>query len=133
MKKLKILLIVGLVLALALPVYARIVKVPQITLTVAADGTSDSDTLNPINGRVTNMVLVIPDWTNTVTATLTITDADSADIFTEASLAQDSTHIFDQLWDKIPISGAYTVTVTLSGVPGAGGGDCTFSMTYEEG
>jgi len=71
-------------------------------------------------GRLTRCFLVIPNFTNAVTTTITIIDGDSNTLFTSDTLARNTTHDLKTL--DVVVYDTCTVTLTLSGVPGGTGG-----------
>jgi len=104
-------------------------KTPAQTETFGAAETVKSFTVaSPVekNSRISRAFVTIPDWTNTVTLVLKITDADGNTLYESSALAQDTTHDLTEI-DAI-IDGEITITLTLSGVPGAGGGDVAVSL-----
>lgn len=69
----------------------------------------------------------VPNWTNAVTLTIALTEADGATLFSEAGIARNTkAHIvplYDAINWAIPLDGIITVTLTLSGAPGGSGGN----------
>jgi len=74
------------------------------------------------------IVLTLPAWTNDVTATFSIENSNDDEIYSNAALARGTTHIMAV---EKPLVGKNTVKITLSGVPGTGGGNTvtTFYLT----
>ena len=105
----------------------ELILLPLQTLAFGATGTTQSFALNG-RGLIHSIVLVVPNFTNAVTATLTITNQDGVEIYNSTAKARNATYALTQLWDKVPIVGSNTVTVTLSGVAGGTGGDVTVSI-----
>lgn len=104
-------------------------KTPVKAITIGAAETTGNFTILG-NALVHTITVQIPDWTNTVTLTLTIADVDSVNIYTSSALAQNTNHIITDLKDSIPIWGVNTFTATLSGVPGGTGGDVSISIYF---
>lgn len=74
----------------------------------------------------------IPNWTNIVTLTIALTEADGATLFSEAAIVRDTkAHIvpvYDSVNWAIPLDGIITVTLTLSGAPGGTGGNVVTTL-----
>jgi len=81
-----------------------------------------------INGWIGKMIVVTPDFTNPVTATITIVDPDNITVYTSAAINENSTTPLGDLigsakTGEIPIGEhPWKITCTLSGAAGAGGG-----------
>ena len=71
------------------------------------------------------IVLTLPDWTNTVSATLSIENVNGDELYSNGTLAQNATHV---MATSTPLIGINTVKITLSGVPGGTGGDTDTSL-----
>ena len=100
-------------------VHKTIQKADPQTISIASDKTVGNFTICAW-ALTHTIVVVLPDWTNSVTATLSIENDDSNEIYSVASLAKDSTHVIAV---EKPLVGTNTVIITLSGVPGGTGGD----------
>lgn len=90
------------------------------TCTFAATGTTFTWKLQE-NGVIDMAIIVTPNFTNAVTTVVTITDTDGYTIWTSDAFPENSTSVRPGI--NIPSDYNYTVTVTLSGVAGVGGGD----------
>jgi hypothetical protein len=91
-------------------------------LAFTSTSTTNSYTLQ-CNGQ-TNMVLVeMPNFTNAITATLTVSDENGVTIMTKAAIAENANTMLDATddFDKA-MAGTYTVLITLSGAAGGTGG-----------
>ena len=66
-------------------------------------------------------MLVIPNFTNVVTTTMEIKDEDNYVMISKAGVARNTTTKYSGS-DAFLHSGAGTLTLTLSGVPGGSGG-----------
>lgn len=98
-----------------------IVVTPQRAMAIGASGTTNSFTLRACT-TVHSLSVKLPNYTNSVTGTLTITDANSYEVYSYDSIAKNATtHIYN-LDDVIALDGLYTVLLTLSGAPGGSGG-----------
>lgn len=107
-----------------------IIVIPAQSFVIGAAETSDNFTLEG-NGKIHSYTITLPNYTNAVTGTLSIADADGYEIYSKASIAKNtSTNVYN-LGDVIPIYGTVTVTLTLSGVPGGSGGTATIKMRME--
>ncbi len=71
-------------------------------------------------GTLNMLVFKVPNWTNVVTAVVTITNADGYVIYTSPARDRNNTYVTSSL--DVPIQANNVVTVTLSGVPGGTGG-----------
>lgn len=108
-------------------------RVPLLALTFgASDTTKTSDRISENEGvhqgKCTHIKVTLPDWTNSVTATLAILDSDGDVIFSQASIAENQTLV---IADKsIPLIEKERVRITLSGAPGGTGGTVTVRLYY---
>jgi hypothetical protein len=82
------------------------------------------------NARVGQINVAIPNWTNTVSATLTIVDSDAFTVYTSNAMTQNTSHHIVDMQNQILIYGSTTWTFTLSGVPGGAGGNLTFNAYF---
>lgn len=78
---------------------------------------------------VHTIILTLPNWTNPVTATLSIENSDGDELYSHSGLAENDTHEFAV---DVALVGTNTVKITLSGVPGGTGGN-TVTTLYLEG
>jgi hypothetical protein len=72
------------------------------------------------NGSMTDLAVVMPNFTNAITGTLTIEDEDGVVLYTKAAIARNATTIVNTL--SVPVDRNYIGRLTLSGAGGAGGG-----------
>jgi hypothetical protein len=100
------------------------------TLSFGATDTTKSFTVDGY-GKIHSIVAVVPDFTNTVTATITLSNANSQTFYTSDALTKNNTHIIQNLRSYVPVYGTNTLTVTLSGVPGGSGGSVAISIYME--
>lgn len=99
----------------------------------------DTATLN-INGVIEQIEIEISTFTNGgETMTITIASAQNASLFSEASLADATTHLKQALSNKATqdadfnpalVEGELTLTGTISGDPGASGGTVDVTIFY---
>lgn len=87
-----------------------------------------------IKGEVIKFVLVLPDWTNTVTAVVSMNNADGKEVFADDSRAQNEEYDITLDRNECIILGQADeeFVVTLSGVPGGSGGTATVTVYAEE-
>ncbi len=109
----------------AVKIHKTLYKTDPKTVAIAADATVGSFTIHAW-ALTHTIVLVLPDWTNAVTAIISIENSDGNEIYASSSLAESSTHI---LSTEKPLVGTNTIKITLSGVPGGGGGN-TITTIY---
>jgi hypothetical protein len=88
-----------------------------------------SDTADNVNGTIVAIKVVTTDTEDGITYTVAITDANSASLFSEAAMADNSQHWRDARSDKnprdadfnpIPVASTLTCTITPSAAPDAG-------------
>jgi len=94
-------------------------KTIEDTQSFAATGTTKSWTLTA-NALTHTIIVDVPDFTNGITVTLSITNSDSHEIYASAALAENTLHVIKA---EVPLVGANTILLTLSGVAGGSGGD----------
>ena len=99
---------------------AIVVTEPR-AMAIGAAATTNSFTLRAV-ATVHSLSVKLPNYTNTITGTLSITDANSFEIYSKATIAKNATTHICNLDDVIALDGLYTVLLTLSGVPGGSGG-----------
>ncbi len=97
-----------------LHLHDKLVKTAAKTVAIAADATAASFTVLA-SAKTHIIILKLPDWTNAVTATLSIENSDGNEIYSEDALAKDTTHV---MITSRPLVGKNTVKITLTGVPG---------------
>lgn len=91
-----------------------LVKAPRTSLVFATGDTVKSFTINA-NAFTHTMILEMPAFSGAVvTGTLSIENADSVELYSEAGLAENTDHI---MFAKRPLVGDSTVKVTLSEDP----------------
>lgn len=109
----------------------RIVKHSPVTLSFGAAETTKTWAFSYFNGYMVSMIVVVPNWTNTVTCTLSIVNGESRAVYTSAALAQNASYY---IYPSFPVAvETYTLTATLSGVPGGSGGNVIITAYFEEG
>ena len=102
-------------------------KTPRTSVTIAATGTTFDTTVSKYEGVITRYILELPNYTNTVTTTLSILDPNGVTIYSGAAHAQNANY-------SIPVdveldsSQDYTVRLTLSGAAGGSGGTAYFTF-----
>jgi len=92
------------------------------TFAFAATGTQLTSLIHE-NGSISLMVIEVPNFTNTITITVTVLDTDGDTLWESGSLAKNSTVRRTGL--SIPVDYGYTIQVDLSGVAGGSGGTVT--------
>lgn len=102
-----------------LHLHDKLVKTKKEVVAIAAGATVGSFTLL-MSALTHTIVLILPNWTNAVTATISIENSDGDEIYSNSGLAENQTHVI--VVEK-PLVGLNTVKITLSGVPGGAGGD----------
>ena len=105
----------------------EITMVPKQTLAFDEDDTVKTFTMN-VRGLLHTIVMKVANFTNVVTATLTIANSNSDDIYDSTAKAKNATYVLNELLDKVPLVGDHTVTVTLSGAAGGTGGDVEVTL-----
>ena len=86
------------------------------TITMLAAGTTEVTTTLPINGIIGTLILVLPDSTNAVTCTVSVRDEDGYELYSAATLADNTTHVKAKI--DVLVAGAVTIGLTASGAPG---------------
>lgn len=91
--------------------------------------TADIDPALGIKGEVVKLVVTLPDWTNTVTAVISMANSDSKDVFASDPHVQNDEYDITLIGDECIILGktGEKWKVTLSGVPGGSGGTVTLT------
>lgn len=90
----------------------------KFTLALGAAETSKSvDFIR--EGEINGLFVRVPNFTNAVTATISVLDADGYEFVVSSALARNADHRVSAAW---PLPGAQTLKVTLSGAPGGSGG-----------
>jgi hypothetical protein len=90
----------------------------------AATGTTATATIHE-NGYLTDYILVAPNFTNSVTSTLSIADDSTSPvtIWTGDAKNENATSVVNSL--SVPVDRGFTITCTISGVAGGTGGTVT--------
>jgi len=91
----------------------------KYTLSFGSSDTSKSKSVSFI-GKIEQIHLRVPNWTNTVTGTLTIEDVDGYEIYNSGAKDQNANYNIDRE-QLVPANSK--VIFTLSGAPGGSGGD----------
>jgi hypothetical protein len=100
---------------------------PRTAVSIAATGTTFDTTVAKYEGVITRYILEVPNYTNDVTTTLSIIDANSVTIFAGAAHAKNANY-------SIPVdvevdgSQTYTLRLTLSGAAGGTGGTAYITL-----
>jgi hypothetical protein len=83
-------------------------------------------------GLLKHLHLVVPAFTNVVTATVTITDSSGRILWTSAAKAKGTSYNLESEteWIDQVIAGDLTMKVTVSGVAGGSGGTVTAVLRY---
>ena len=114
----------------------------QLTYPNGATGATLTDTssLSNINGTIEQIEIEISTFTNgSVTATVTVASEQNATLYTEATLADATTHLKQALSNKATQDadfnpaltvGDLTLTGVISGDPGASGGTIDVTVFY---
>ena len=105
-------------------------SLPVQTLAFGDTDTTKNFTISG-NGKVHTLIVELPNFTNDVTATVTVTDQNSYDIYAKASLAKNDKHVITGASGYIYLDGVSTVTITLSGQPGGTGGNVKVKIAVE--
>lgn len=105
-------------------IHKHLYQTDEYEKAIAADATVGSFTINA-NALTHTIVCFLPNWTNAVTGTLSITNSDSREIYSIAALAKNTVHVLAVVK---PLVGTNTITITLSGVPGGAGGTTATSL-----
>jgi len=95
------------------PVYRKELS----TITIASGGTTEVTIDESLNGIIGTIVATVNNTTNSVTATLSIRDEDSAVLYSKAAIAENDITVLSGV--DVLTAGALTVGVTPSGDPGA--------------
>lgn len=93
-------------------------KTDENTQTFGITGTTKTYTIYA-NALTHTLIVVIPDYSNTITTTITIDNADSNEIYNSTGLTQNTTHVIAV---EKPLVGLNTITITLEGNAGGSAG-----------
>ena len=106
-------------------IHRTLYQTPEWEEAIASDAKTCSFTIRA-NALTHTIVCFLPNWTNTVTGQITITNSDDREIYASAdTLAKNTVHVLAAVK---PIVGINTITITLSGVPGGSGGTTATSI-----
>lgn len=96
-----------------------------------ASDTAKDQALLPIQ-LIKHLHVVVPDFTNSVTATVTIEDGDGRVLWTSAAKAKGASYNLEseEEWYDQVISSDLSIVVTLSGAPGGTGGTVEVLLRY---
>jgi len=75
-----------------------------------------------LEGVLHQAFMRVPNFTNVVTATLTIQDEDGFELFNSGAKAKGADYLLAPVPELLLLAGKITISVTLSGVPGGDGG-----------
>lgn len=76
-------------------------------------------------GYLTTLIVKVPNFTNAITVTAAVSDADGNEIASESAIAKNATKVIHMENEYCPCYGTTTITLTLSGVAGGAGGNIT--------
>jgi hypothetical protein len=95
--------------------------------------TSNFDSAKHVRGEVLKMFVTLPDWANTVTAVVTGINQADKEIFASDSMAQNEEYDITLSRNEFLLFGVATeqLKVTLSGVPGSGGGTAEVTVSVD--
>jgi len=92
---------------------------PKPLFPFAAAGTELSAKIDN-EGFVSDIIFVVPNFTNVVTATLTIHDEDGNELYNSTAKAKNAIYVITGI--RVPVTFGFSAKVTLSGVAGGAGG-----------
>jgi len=84
-----------------------------------------------VNGHMSDVAVVMPNFTNAPTATLTIEDEAGVVLYTKAAIANNATTIVNSL--SVPVDTNYVGRLVLSGAPGGTGGTVSAKLWVDTG
>ena len=84
-----------------------------------------------VNGRMTDFSVVMPNFTNALTATLTIEDEAGVVLYTKTAIAKNATTTVSSL--RVPVDTNYVGRLVLSGAPGGTGGTVSAKLWVDAG
>lgn len=98
--------------------YDLVFSATDETKTIAIDPTLG------IKGEVVKILATVPDWTNTVTSTISMNNADSKEIYQSSAFSQNDEYDITLCSNECIVMGAEGEEwkISLSGVPGGSGG-----------
>lgn len=91
------------------------------TFSIPADDAAAVENKIQLRGRVGLFIIDIPTYTNAETVTLSMVNGDGRNCYTKATLAKNKTGATahaEQPAQPLPVTGTYTLSITLSGVTG---------------
>lgn len=91
----------------------------------AATGTEKTALVNEA-GLINSIILVVPNFTNVITATLTIHDEDGNELYNSTAKAKNATYVITGL--AVPVHYGFSSKVTLSGNAGGSGGTVSVAL-----
>jgi len=96
-------------------------------------GAADTTKTFPIyvNGKLTDVSLAMPNFTNALTATLTIEDEAGVVLYTKVAIAKNATTTVSSL--VVPVDTNYVGRLVLSGAPGGTGGTVSVKLWVNAG
>lgn len=108
------------------------IKQGPITLTFPASGGNTQTTaLFATGGELSRAVVVMPNFTNSVTATFTLKNAESRALVSVTGIPKDATTVITPTVTK-PTLENWTLELTLSGDPGGSGGNVDVTLYWVE-
>lgn len=99
--------------------------------TFTYDATTTTATANTVNESafVRSIAVVVPNFTNAITVTLSIKDKDGYEVISKAAIAKNATTVF--LKEEVPVYYDSTLTITLSGAAGGTGGTVAVVLYHD--
>lgn len=114
--------------------HSTVDMVEKQTLVFGAADTSKSITLQT-RGKLISWVMKLPNFTNSVTGTLSVANGNSDTLWADAARADNQSYYYHGAIGGnppiLPLVGVTTFTVTLSGVPGGAGGNVELTLYVE--
>lgn len=107
--------------------YTRIKRLKK-TFTFGATGTTSTDQSIPVEGIIRSMTVDVPNFTNAITAAVTLEDSDALVYFDSGNLAKNTLH---QVSCGVGLDGSGNLCVDISGVAGGTGGTVTVILFVE--
>jgi hypothetical protein len=105
-------------------------KLDSEAVAFGATGTTGSMSFTH-TGFLVALVVDVPDFTNNITVTAAVQDADGLELYSLAAIAKNNTQVIHMLEKYCPVYGETTVALTLSGVAGGSGGTITVTPIVE--
>jgi hypothetical protein len=106
-------------------------KITSHSFVIGAAETSGTSAIS-YNGMVKNLHLVVPNFTNVVTVTVTLVDSSGRVLWTSAAKAKNASYnlSIEAEWFDQLVESTLIWTITLSGVPGGSGGTVVLVPRY---